>query len=241
MGTLVCKAVRNTGNNNTNEVEPESCFECEAGRIYRELGCDAFTPAIRVICSNYGNNAQCEQVLCKLRKRYTTFDECKTCNLKAAETTKTIFQQVKGLFTDNEFFASFKEIEKAREALRDGKYDTAITNSLASLESTMRIIHEKLEASLPNGKAVSDLYKSTRTLLKIDDIDGEKMVFQLSNSLNGLMVNFGGLRNSLSDAHGRGVMPQATQEYVAELALNVSSSLSTFLVRRFNELNGVLA
>lgn len=121
------------------------------------------------------------------------------------------------------------EIEKARESIRDGKYDTAITNSISSAESTMRIIHEKTNNVLPNNKTVTDLFKSTRQILKLDEVDKEKVLLQLTNNIHGLVSTFGSLRNSLSDAHGRGNLSGVAQEYFAELAVNISSTLSTLL------------
>ena len=54
--------------------------------------------------------------------------------------------------------------------------------------------------------------------------------------MTGLISSFGSLRNALSDAHGKGIEIIQIKEYLAELALNTSATLSTFLIRRFNEL-----
>jgi HEPN domain-containing protein len=237
MGTLICKAATQTGDHTTNEVSPETCFGCDAGKIYRELGCDAILPHIRIHSFYQGQQISIDQLLCKIKKRFTSYDQCKGCNLRAAETTKDILAQVKGIFTENEFYSSYKEIEKARTSIRDGKFDTAITNSISSVESTMRIIHEKSSIELPNNKVITELYKSTRQILKLDEIDKEKVVAQLINTMAGLISSFGNLRNALSDAHGRGNISNEVQEYIAELALNTSATLSTFFVRRFNEIN----
>ncbi len=202
MGTLICKAAKQTGEHATNEVAPENCFGCNAGKIYRELGCDAVLPQIRIMQYMGEQAVQVEQLLCKIKKRFTTYDQCKQCNLKAAETTKNILSQAKGIFTDNEFYASYKDIDKARISIRDGKFDTAITNSISSLESTMKIIHEKTGTTLPQSMTVTDLFKSTRKILGLDSIDNDQIGFHLTNSLNGVIFNLGNLRNSLSDAHG---------------------------------------
>jgi len=101
----------------------------------------------------------------------------------------------------------------------------------------MRIIHEKSSIEFPNNKVITELYKSTRQILKLDEIDKEKVVSQLINTMAGLVSSFGNLRNALSDAHGRGNISNDVQEYIAELALNTSATLSTFFVRRFNEIN----
>ena len=48
MGTLICRAARQTGEQTTNEVNPAICFSCPAGKIFREVGCDAVLPKIRI-------------------------------------------------------------------------------------------------------------------------------------------------------------------------------------------------
>lgn len=236
MGTLICKAAKQDGNSNTNEVNPEDCYSCVAGKIYRELGCDAILPQMRIMRHSGGNRILIQQLLCKTKKRYTDYKHCESCNLRAAETTKAILSTVTSLFSSNEFYSSYKDIEKARVSIRDGNFDTAITNSISSAESTMRIIHDKLNKSLPKSCTITELFKSTREILKLDDIDKEEVVLKLINVLNGLVTSFASLRNALSDAHGRGDSSLNVQEYIAELSLNISCTLSTFLVRRFIEI-----
>jgi len=236
MGSLICKAAKQTGDHSTNEISPENCFSCEAGKIFRELGCDAVLPKLYIIKHMGGQSLNVESLFCKIRRRYTSFEYCEKCNLRSAETTKEILKTAKGIFTNCEFYSAYKEIEKARVSIRDSKFDTAITNSISSLESTMKIIHEKMNEQLPKKSTVTDLYKSTRKILKFDEIDENKVTSQLLNTMSGLVSSFGSLRNALSDAHGKSNKAIQAQEYLAELALNTSSTLSTFFVRRFNEL-----
>jgi len=58
------------------------------------------------------------------------------------------------------------------------------------------------------------------------------------NSLTGAISHLGGLRNALGDAHGKGVVPPDVPESIAELAINATSTLSTMVVRRFNQVKG---
>ncbi len=71
MGTLVCRAAKQTGEHTTNEVNEIICFNCPVGKIYREVGCDAITPNIRIY---HGNNFHINNLFCKIRKRNTTID-----------------------------------------------------------------------------------------------------------------------------------------------------------------------
>jgi hypothetical protein len=56
------------------------------------------------------------------------------------------------------------------------------------------------------------------------------------NALSGVVTHLGGLRNTLGDAHGKGIFPPDVSESIAELALNTASTLSTAVIRRFNQI-----
>ena len=235
MGTLICRAARQIGDNTTNEVNPVICFNCEAGKIFREVGCDAVTPKVRI--HRYTGGARCsvDPLFCKIRKRETTLDYCRTCGLVTAETTRKIVSVTRGLFEAQGFCSAYKDIETARKAIRDGNFENALTRSITCLESVMRICHEELNQSLPNKKQISDMWKSTRKILRFDKLDPSQSTVSLINSLSGVITNLGGLRNALGDAHGKGVRPPEVSESIAELALNTAATLSTVIIRRFNQ------
>lgn len=236
MGTLICRAARQTGDKTTNEVNPTICFNCSAGKIYREVGCDAVLPKIRIYPYIGGAFFNVETLFCKIRKRETTLDYCRTCGLATAETTRQIVSTTRGLFEAQGFYSAFKDLEKAREAIRDGNFENAVTRSIACLESVMRICHEKLEQPLPSKKQVSDLWKSTRHILQIDELDPYGATLALMNALSGVVTHLGGLRNTLGDAHGKGIFSPDVSEVIAELAINTASTLSTAIIRRFNQI-----
>lgn len=236
MGSLICRAARQTGDKTTNEVSPTICFNCDAGKVYRDVGCDAILPKIRISPYMGGSSFQVESLLCKIRKRETTLDYCQTCNLVNAETTRHIVSTARGLFQAGSFYSAYTDIEKARESIRDGNFENAITRSISCLESTMRICHEHLNKSLPDRKQVSDLWKSTRTVLRFDEVDQSDATQNLMNGLAGVITQLGGLRNTLGDAHGKGIFPPAVSESIAELAINTASTLSTMIIRRFNQI-----
>jgi hypothetical protein len=239
MGTLICRAARQTGEHTTNEVDPTLCFNCPAGKVYREVGCDAILPKVRIFQFIGGADISIENLFCKIRKRDTSLDYCRTCGLVTAETTRQIITITRGVFQAQGFYSAYQDLEKAREAIRDGNFDNAITRSISSLESTMKICHEKLGVTLPDKKQVTDLWKSTRNILEFDKLDPSGATLMLLNSLPGVLGHLGELRNSLGDAHGRGVIPPDVSESIAELAINTAATFSTMLVRRFNQLQGV--
>lgn len=174
-------------------------------------------------------------LFCKIRKRETTFDYCKSCGLVTAETTRQIVSAARGLFEAQGFYSAYKDIEKAREAIRDGNFESAITRGISCLESVMRTCHDKLDCPLPDKKQVSDLWKSTRAILNFDNSDDSKSIITLLNALGGVVTHLGNLRNTVGDAHGRGVIPPSVTESMAELAINVSATISTAIIRQFNK------
>jgi len=103
----------------------------------------------------------------------------------------------------------------------------------------MRICHEKLGKSLPKDKQITDYWKSTRKILNFNIFDQSSTTLTLMNSLTGVINHLGGMRNTLGDAHGKGIFPPAVSESFAELAINTASTLSTLVIRRFNQVNGV--
>ncbi len=183
-----------------------------------------------------GKSLEIRSLFCKLRKRNTTIEYCEKCTLKVAHTTKKIVKELRDIFEKEEFYSAFSDLEKARSAIRDGNNELAITYSTTMLESTMRIIHEKLNMSLPSKTTLTDLYKSTRTILKINDLDSENAIEGLANSVGGVITNLGHVRNSLSESHGSGSIRSQVASYIAELLMNSCSTLATFFVRRYKEI-----
>jgi len=236
MGTLICRAARQIGDKTTNEVNPTICFNCPAGKIFREVGCDAVLPKIQIYPFIGGASSDVETLFCKIRKRETTLDFCRTCGLVSAETTRRIVSTTRGLFEVQGFYSAYKDLEKARESIRDGNFENAVTRSIACLESTMRICHEKLGKPLPSKKQVTDLWKSTRTILHFDELDSSGAALTLTNALTGVIIHLGGLRNTLGDAHGKGIFAPVVSENIAELAINTASTLSTVIIRCFNQI-----
>jgi len=238
MGTLICRAAKLSGAHSTNEVNPTVCFNCSSGKIYRNIGCNAVLPKIHISPYIGGVSFNVSSLFCKIRKRETTLEFCKTCGLVTAETTRQVVSIVRGLFEAQGFYSAYKDLEKARESIRDGDPEGAITSSIACLESAMTICHDKMNKSLPAKRQVTDLWKSTRIILKFDDLDPTGATLTLVNALSGLVVQLGGLRNALGDAHGKGILSPEVSECIAELAINTASTVATIIIRRFNQITG---
>jgi hypothetical protein len=238
MGTLVCRAARQRGDVGTNEVTPAVCFSCPVGKVFREVGCSAIMPKITIHRYRGATQADIESLFCKIRKRPTTLEYCQTCNLVTAETTRKIVTTARGLFEAQGFYSAYQDLEVARNSIRDGNFENAVTRSIACLESTMRICHEKLGEPLPAKKDVTGLWKSTRSILDFDAFDPSGSVRELMNALTGTVIHLGRLRNALGDAHGKGIVPPDVSDSIAELAINTASTLSTMVLRRFKQAEG---
>ena len=236
MGGLICRAARRTGEHSTNEVDPTTCFNCAAGKIFREVGCDAVRPKLWIhhYCGEPSPSIQ--SLFCTIRKRETTLEYCRTCGLAQAETTREIVSVARGLFETQAFHSAYKDIEKARLAMRDGEFDRTITCSIACVESVMRICHDRLGQPLPKKKQVSGLWKSTRVLLNFDAVDSSGATTGLMNALFAVISELGRVRNALGDAHGKGTVPPSVSETISELAINTSATLSTAIMRRFSQM-----
>lgn len=237
MGSLICRAAKQSGrsDSSTNEVTPAVCFSCDVGKIYREVGCDAPLPRIQAHRRLGSNNpiVEIDGIFCKIRRRETTLDYCRTCTLATAESTRQIVTSTRGLLQGHGFHSAYQDLEKARLAIRDGEFASSITHSIACLESTCRIIHERLDAELPTKKQLTDLWKSLRRVLELDNSVEDDSLAPLLNSLHGSVTHVSAMRNALSDAHGRGQFSPRISEAMAELALNSAATVATFAVRHY--------
>jgi len=235
MGGLICRAARQTGERTTNEVTPAICFNCPAGKIYREVGCDAVAPKLSFFPSSGGPHMNLQALFCKIRRRETSLEYCRTCGLASAETTRRIVTAARSLFEARGFYSAYQDLEKARTSIRDGDFDDSVTSSIACLESTMKIVHDELNQPLPDRQQVTDLWKSTRQLLDLNSLDREGGLSRLLNTLSGAVTHLASLRNALGDAHGRGKYPPQVSEAIAELALNAAAAMATFILRRYEQ------
>lgn len=237
IGSLICLAAP-LGENTTNETNETVCFNCPAGKIYREICCDAVSPKILISFSkDEATSPIVNKLYCKTRHRKTTLDYCRTCDLPTAETTQNITSETRGLFTAHGFDSALRFLDNARTSYRNGAFDHAITSRISCFESTMRNCLDYLRVPLPSQTNISSLWKSAAKVLEFGDVDASNSTKELLNSLTGMILKSGGLRNDLSDAHGKSSYSPDVSAVIAELAINTSSTLSTAVVRRFIQKN----
>lgn len=244
-GIIHCNVPPESLTGNTNRVTAEACYSCEAGKVYREVGCDQVMPDILIRSSRTHDQVVGYDALvavyglnCARRLRPTTLEECRACTLVTAETTREVISSTLGLFEAQGYSSAYNDLFEARNELRDGDYAGAIGKAISSLESTMRCVHEELGVPLPAKRTVTDLWKSTKEQLRFDAIstEAQETVTALVGSLSGTVSHLGRMRNVLGDVHGKGLIPVEVSEALAELAINASATIATVIVRRHRQL-----
>lgn len=236
MGGLICRAANTSSKHTTNETTREICLACPAGKIYRDVGCEDFTSKISIIKNIGGNIRGGTEIFCSKRKKVTTLENCKICTLISAATTREIVNTVNDLFQAEKHYSGYKDLEKAKKCLRDGDYEGSIGSSISCLESVMRTSLENLEEKLPTSLDVTSLWKALRIPLRLDEKDPFGCSEKLVGTLAGTVSHLGGLRNHLSDSHGKGLKSPDVSFCIAELAINSSATVATLIIRRSKEL-----
>jgi hypothetical protein len=236
---LYCKIAELGRGSLTNQANENVCLKCDIGKIYREIKCPNIggKPKILGIGLISGLHLQYGggNLWCRKRKRNTAIEACKNCSLIIADTTKAIVEKASGLFDSAGFTDAKEKLNGAYKKINiEQDYDGAIREATVSLESTLTLILEKMGIT-PNDKTVTGLYSEVRTNLKLGDEISAPQLKQVLGSSAGAVSGLGAMRNDLSDAHGKGLITSELYESYAELALNLSATMSTFVIRRYKE------
>ena len=245
-GYLKCRAADlSVGKDATDEVTEDICHKCDAGKIYREIGCKEFWPKTRIFgLRSIGGvphfHFTIERIFCNRRKRETNYEYCKTCALVTSPQTERVYKEALTLFDSSGFDSTKSILENARkELIANGNPEGCITSSVSSLESTLKLILDKLGKPYPKKEQLTQLWSSVKAELKLGDEISTPLIQQVMGSLTGGVSGLAGIRNALSDAHGKGEISPDVFESYAELSMNLSASISTFLIRRFKEIKKV--
>lgn len=243
MGYLRCRGANLSYRTSaTDEVTEDICYKCNAGKIYREIGCDQFWPKTRIFASHtLGGMSHfhfdIERIFCNRRKRETNYDYCKTCTLITSPETERVYKEALTLFESSGFRKTTSLLQDARKELTlNANPEGCITSSVSSLESTLKLILDKLEKTYPKKQQLTELWSSVRAELKLGDDISSSHINQVVGSLTGAISGLAAMRNALSNAHGRGEISPDVFESYAELSMNLSASISTFLIRKVKEM-----
>jgi hypothetical protein len=113
----------------------------------------------------------------------------------------------------------------------DSKPETAIRAARTNLESVCKHICDERGQEYQKDDDLQRLYKATAQALMLGpDQHTEQVIKQILSGMNTTVNGMAGLRNALSDAHGKGKKAARPRSRHARLAVNVGFSLSTFLI-----------
>lgn len=107
----------------------------------------------------------------------------------------------------------------------------AITAARTLLETVCKHILEKAGAGYSDKDDLPALYRATAKQLNIAPSQHTEEVFkQILGGVTAAVEGLGALRNRISDAHGQGPRPVRPSPRHAQLAVNLSGALATFLI-----------
>ena len=114
---------------------------------------------------------------------------------------------------------------------RSADPEGAITSARTLIETVCKHILDESGAAYDDGADLPKLYKQTAELLNLAPSQHTEQVFkQILGGCTSVVEGLGALRNRLSDAHGRGKGGTKPAPRHAELAVNLSGALATYLL-----------
>jgi len=114
---------------------------------------------------------------------------------------------------------------------RESDPDGAITSARTLIEAVCKHILDKIHVTYQDDWQLNDLYKETAKQLKLSPNQHSEDIFkQILSGCYSVIQGMAGLRNRLSDAHGKGKAGTKPKPRHAELAVNLAGSMATFLI-----------
>lgn len=114
---------------------------------------------------------------------------------------------------------------------RSSDPEGAITSSRTLIESVCKHILDRCDVTYDDGADLPKLYKLTAETLDLAPSQHTEQVFrQILGGCTAVVEGLGTLRNRLSDAHGKGKIGKKPASRHAELAVNLSGALATYLL-----------
>lgn len=218
----------------------ELCEMCDVGKVQREIKCNDVGGNVFIVGEYSAGGVLYLYMInsipyCKKRKTQTDLDYCKSCNSVTALATKNIVNNVTGLFSSLGFSSSKVHLELVYNKInKEHDYDGAIREATVSLEGVLAGVLEMINVE-PVDKTVTGLYSDVKKRLHFGDESSSQHLMKVVGSISGAVTGLGAMRNELSDAHGKGMGTPELYESYAELALNLSATMSTFVIRRYKE------
>lgn len=228
---VYCSAVKGSTVNRDSVVGLEDCYFCVAGNIYRSFGCIDIVPEVEVHNYTGGKVLVVDKLFCSEKKKNIDYEYCRICFLQGK---KSLSAKRDVHIQENHFLQECIGIDRARGHLSEGQYSQGVLEGFAAFASTMRVIHENISGE--HKGTVTELFLAAEELFNPDpggESKAAEMVRQLMDKLFILLEN---LHSSLNggtlkgDIRGTNISPDA-----AELAVDISSIMSSFFIRRSKE------
>lgn len=233
----VCKIATVDGSSNsTNRIVPEVCIEnCGFYKVYEQIQCDALCPTIVIRkMSNYNHYlVDFNALVCKHKEisfdlRFPTFtEECTNCGLKSSNVTKQIYSLGTTLLENALLPKSAKTAKSLYREIKEGRYEDVVTKSYSFMETILKEILEKKGCEVEKIKELKKLWREYRSYC-LQNV--QKPTEYLLNSMNGLLLQLGSVRNEYSSAHGS-IDDEQIDMPLAELCVNITMTLATFIAR----------
>lgn len=116
--------------------------------------------------------------------------------------------------------------------------DGAITSARTLIETVCKHILDEMKIDYDDSADLPRLYKETAKALNLAPSQHTEEIFkQILGGCTAVIEGLGSLRNRLSDAHGRGINGIKPAPRHAELAVNLSGSLASYLLATWEFVN----
>jgi hypothetical protein len=121
---------------------------------------------------------------------------------------------------------------------RSNDPEGAITSARTLLESVCKYILDAVGTTYDDSADLPTLYSLTAKQLNLSPSQHTEQLFrQILGGCQTVVIGLGALRNRLSDAHGKAVKGTKPALRHAELAVNLSGTMATFLLQTWEARN----
>lgn len=177
-----------------------------------------------------------------IRKEHSTYQERDTYIWNAFEPLFRYLEQSINIPAAEEISTILKKFDTAhvysawQKAIERQKTDpeAALTSARTLLESTCKHILDGLRLHYDEKADLPQLYSSVAKSLNLSPSQHTEEIFkQILGGCHSVIVGLGSLRNRLGDAHGKGLNAYRPAPRHAALAVNLSGSMSLFLIETY--------
>ena len=133
---------------------------------------------------------------------------------------------------DNKYIK--EQVNKCNAKILSEDYDGAITNARTLVESICIYILEKSDIEYKKNGKLNQLYQAVSEYLKMQPILYESdSLRQITSGFFSIVQGLSGVRNDMSDAHGKGRNTYKAEERHAKLAVNSAHTVSDYLLESY--------